>query len=164
LTERGTSEDGNDGLKRAANSESLSHTGQKLPPEMKILEGNTQHPARRSKVRSIKSEGEKKTMETQATTRRELETALIEKCWKDPEFKKAVVSDPKGALERHTGQKVPAQVKIFIHEEDANTLHLTIPVAPSSISELSDTDLDKVAGGTGPPVTLTTMITFHPLG
>jgi hypothetical protein len=88
-------------------------------------------------------------METQASpTRRELETALIEKCWKDPEFKKAVVSDPKGMLERHTGRKLPPQIKIFIHEEDPNTLHLSIPPAPSNLTELSDEDLEKVAGGT----------------
>lgn len=43
-------------------------------------------------------------MQTQEVTRRELETALIEKCWKDPEFKKVVVNDPKGMLERHTGR------------------------------------------------------------
>ena len=62
-------------------------------------------------------------METQATSHRDFQTALIEKCWKDPEFKKEVVKDPKGMLERHTGQKLPANVKIFIHEEDANSLH-----------------------------------------
>jgi hypothetical protein len=87
-------------------------------------------------------------MENQGVTWRDLETALIEKCWKDPEFKKAVVSDPKGMLERHTGQKLPAQLKIFIHEEDSNTLHLTIPPAPTNLAELSDADLEKVAGGT----------------
>ena len=87
-------------------------------------------------------------MEAQAATRRDLETALIEKCWKDPEFKKTVLSDPKGMLERHTGQKLPAQLKIFIHEEDANTLHFSIPPAPSNLTELSDDELEKVAGGT----------------
>lgn len=83
-----------------------------------------------------------------ATARRDVETALIEKCWKDPEFKKAVVSDPKGMLERYGGQKLPPDVRIFIHEEDANTLHLSIPPAPSNLTELSDEDLEKVAGGT----------------
>jgi hypothetical protein len=87
-------------------------------------------------------------MEAQAATRRDLETALIEKCWKDPEFKKAVLSDPKGMLERHIGQKLPAQVKILIHEEDTNTLHFSIPPAPSNLTELSDEDLERVAGGT----------------
>jgi len=51
---------------------------------------------------------------------------------KDPELKKAVVSDPKGVIERHTGRKPPAQVKIFVHEEDANTLHCSIQVAPAT--------------------------------
>jgi len=92
-------------------------------------------------------------MESQAATRRDLETALIEKCWKDPEFKKQVISDPKGMLERHTGQKLPAPIKIFIHEEDANTLHFSIPSAPSNLSELSDDELERVAGGTDVTVT-----------
>src|ERR1700761_6743177 len=87
-------------------------------------------------------------MDSQATTRRDLETALIEKCWKDASFKKQVLSDPKGMLERHTGQKLPTQVQIFIHEEDANTLHFSIPPAPANLTELSDQDLEKVAGGT----------------
>jgi hypothetical protein len=87
-------------------------------------------------------------MEAQPVTRRDLETALIEKCWKDPEFRKAVVSDPKGMIERHTGQKLLPHLKIFIHEEDANTLHLSIPPPPTNVTELSDADLEKVAGGT----------------
>jgi hypothetical protein len=87
-------------------------------------------------------------MEPQAVTRRDLETALIGKCWKDSEFKKAILSDPKGMLEHHIGQKLPTQVKILIHEEDANTLHFSIPPAPSNLTELSDDDLEKVAGGT----------------
>ena len=87
-------------------------------------------------------------METPTTNRRDLETKLIEKCWKDPEFKKRVVSDPKGMLEQHTGQKLPAGLKIVIHEEDANTLHFTIPPSPTNLSELSDAELEKVAGGT----------------
>jgi hypothetical protein len=87
-------------------------------------------------------------MEAQAMTRRDLETALIEKCWKDPDFMKQVISDPKGMLERHIGQKLPAPIRIFIHQEDANTLHFSIPPAPSNVTELSDDDLERVAGGT----------------
>ncbi len=88
------------------------------------------------------------TVSGQKPTRRDLETALIEKCWKDPSFKTAVVSDPKGMLEGYTGHKLPENVKIFIHEEDANTLHFSIPLPPSNLTELSDSELENVAGGT----------------
>ena len=82
------------------------------------------------------------------TTRRDLETRLVEKAWKDQAFRKELLQDPKGMLERHTGQKLPAQVKIYVHEEDAHTLHFSIPPAPSNLTELADDDLAKVAGGT----------------
>jgi hypothetical protein len=87
-------------------------------------------------------------------TRRELESALIQKCWKDAAFRKEVVNDPKAMLEKHLGRKLPDQVNIFIHEEDANTLHLSIPPAPANLTELSDADLEKVAGGTNIVMTL----------
>jgi hypothetical protein len=73
---------------------------------------------------------------------------LIQKCWKDAAFRKEVVSNPKGMLERYVGQKLPEQVQIFIHEEDVNTLHLSIPPSPSNVTELSEEDLERVAGGT----------------
>lgn len=87
-------------------------------------------------------------MEMQTPTRRDLETALIEKCWKDPEFKKQVLSDPKGMLERHLGRKLPPNVKIFLHEEDPKTLHFSVPTPPGNLAELSDEQLEQVAGGT----------------
>jgi len=87
-------------------------------------------------------------VQTQAVTRREMETRLVEKAWKDPVFRKDIVKDPKGMLEMHTGQKLPGQLRIYVHEEDANTLHFSIPSPPSNLNELSDEDLERVAGGT----------------
>jgi hypothetical protein len=81
-------------------------------------------------------------------TKRDLEVALVEKCWKDPEFKKQILSDPKGMLERLVGKKLPGDVKIFVHEENAETLHFSLPPTPTNATELSDEDLEKVAGGT----------------
>jgi hypothetical protein len=73
---------------------------------------------------------------------------LIAKAWKEPAFREELVKDPRGTFEKYTTGKLPEQLKIYIHEEDANTLHLTVPAVPSNVSELSDEDLQKVAGGT----------------
>lgn len=86
-------------------------------------------------------------MQNTTITRRDLESALIQKCWKDPEFKQDIIRDPKGMLERYVGRNLPADLKITIHEEDANTLHLSLPPSPANVAELSDDDLEKVAGG-----------------
>src|ERR1044072_131451 len=82
------------------------------------------------------------------TIRQQLRTQLIEKAWKDPQFKAKVVRDPKGMLEQHLGKTLPQEVKIYVHEEGNNTLHFSIPPSPSKMAELSDDDLAKVAGGT----------------
>jgi hypothetical protein len=80
--------------------------------------------------------------------RQQLRAQLIEKAWNDPEFKAKVVRDPKGMLEQYLGKALPQDVKIYVHEEDNNTLHFSIPPTPSKMAELSDDDLAKVAGGT----------------
>ena len=80
--------------------------------------------------------------------RHQFETLIIERAWKNPEFRQQFISDPKAMIEKYTGQKLPEAFKIVVHEEDANTMHVTIPIAPQQLSELSDDDLERVAGGT----------------
>ena len=87
-------------------------------------------------------------MASATTARLDLEAALIKKCWQEPEFRNQVIADPKGMFEKATGRKLPDTLKIFIHEEDRNTVHLSIPPAPGDMSELSDEELERVAGGT----------------
>jgi Nitrile hydratase, alpha chain len=99
------------------------------------------------------------TLENEQGTRRQVEAALITKCWRDADFRQKVVSDPKGMLEQHIGQKLPPQVKIFIHQEDTNTVHFSIPPAPADLTELSDAELESVAGGTDVFTTLAICLT-----
>jgi hypothetical protein len=84
-----------------------------------------------------------------AITKHQLESNLIEKCWKDPKFRSEVLKNPKGMLEALLGKSLPPDFKVVIHEEDAKTLHLALPPAPANTAELSDEELEKVAGGTG---------------
>jgi hypothetical protein len=81
-------------------------------------------------------------------TRSELATQLTIKAWKDAEFRNAVTIDPKRLLEEQLGRKLPEQVRIFVHEEDAQTIHFSIPLMPSAVADLSDDELERVAAGT----------------
>jgi hypothetical protein len=83
-----------------------------------------------------------------AITKHALETSLIERCWKDSEFRNEVLKDPKGMLEAFLGRSLPPDFNVIVHEEDAKTLHFALPPAPVNASELSDEDLERVAGGT----------------
>jgi hypothetical protein len=42
---------------------------------------------------------------------------------------------------------LPANLKIAAYEESENHLHFVIPAKPKGAEELSDADLEKVAGG-----------------
>ena len=94
-----------------------------------------------------------------ALTKHQLETLLIEKCWKDPEFKKEVLANPKALFEKFLGQKLPADLKIVVHEDDRSTIHLAVPPAPQAAAELADEELEKVAGGTEALVTFAVLTT-----
>jgi hypothetical protein len=70
---------------------------------------------------------------------------LIAKALKDPKFREELKKDPAAAIEKEFGVKVPAGVKVKIVEDSADSVHLVLP--PAKSEEISDKDLDKVAGG-----------------
>jgi nitrile hydratase alpha subunit len=79
--------------------------------------------------------------------RRELQSLLIQKAWKDAEFRSRIVLDPKGAFENYLGRSLPDEVRIFVHEEDSNTIHFSIPVMPTDLEALSEEQLERISGG-----------------
>lgn len=87
----------------------------------------------------------------QAGDRKELEQRVIQKAGEDAEFRSSLLADPKAALEQELGASLPAGVQVQVVEETANTVYLVLPQASSGGEggELSDQDLEAVAGGWG---------------
>ena len=69
---------------------------------------------------------------------------IIGKCWADDAFKQKLLADPAAALKEH-GAEIPAGFTVKAVENTDTVIHLIIPTRPT---DLSDQDLDKVAGGT----------------
>jgi hypothetical protein len=79
---------------------------------------------------------------------KEAEALIIGRAWKDEAFKREFLGNPKATIEKYSSQKLPENVKVFAHESNENEIHFVIPKKPASVSdELSDADLEKVAGG-----------------
>jgi|SRR5579871_1381956 len=83
-------------------------------------------------------------------TRSDIEAKIVALAWRDDEFRRRFIADPKGQFEERIGQKLPSSLAISVHEENENDLHFVIPVKPRpNTGELSDDDLERVTGGTG---------------
>jgi hypothetical protein len=84
--------------------------------------------------------------EDEPLSRRQIEEKIVALAWKDEGFRKAFLADPKAAFEQRLGIALPAGVKMAAHAEDENHLYFVLPARPQS-AELSDEDLEKIAGG-----------------
>jgi Nitrile hydratase, alpha chain len=82
-----------------------------------------------------------------ALNRQEMEALIVQHAWKDDAFRDEFIADPKATIEKYSGQKLPAEYKFVAHAEDDKTIHFVIPPKPANTDELSDEDLEKVAGG-----------------
>jgi len=63
------------------------------------------------------------------------------------DFKKALLQDPKSAVETRLQAKLPKNFKITVVEEKPDELFIVIP--HKSDAELSDAQLEVIAGGKG---------------
>ena len=68
---------------------------------------------------------------------------LIAKCWADEGFKQKLLADTMATLKAE-GAKLPEGLTVKAVENTDQVFHLVIPAKPTN---LSDEDLDKVAGG-----------------
>jgi hypothetical protein len=69
---------------------------------------------------------------------------LVARAWGDAAFKARLLAAPAAVLAEQ-GIAVPPGVEVRVHENTPTLVHLTLPPKPSD--ELSDEQLDGVAGG-----------------
>ncbi len=87
------------------------------------------------------------------TKNQEVLQKVLERAWDDANFKKELVANPMVAIEKLTGEKLelPKGKKLVILDTtDESTVYLKIPTRESVESELTDEQLELVAGGVNP--------------
>ncbi len=86
------------------------------------------------------------------SSRADFEASMIVQALRDPEFKKQLMADPKAAYETQLtavreAAKLPENIKVEVFEESGNILYFRLPQPPAQGGELSEEELEEVAGG-----------------
>ena len=82
-------------------------------------------------------------------TRGEIQDLLMKFSKSNPQYREALVKNPKMVLEGQMGGKLPEGVQVKAVEETPNTIYVVVPYVPKPGAELSDHELEAVAGGKG---------------
>jgi hypothetical protein len=72
---------------------------------------------------------------------------IIAKAWKDPEFKKRLLSKPQKAFEE-VGCTFPKNTNVKVIEDTSSTFTFVLPPPPSKVKELLEEELTMRGGGT----------------
>jgi hypothetical protein len=79
--------------------------------------------------------------------RADMEGRLIQKSLEDQSFRQSLLEDPRPAIEQELGTRLPESVKVKVVEETAQNIYLVLPIRSAEVDELSDEELESVAGG-----------------
>ena len=82
-------------------------------------------------------------------SRAEIKRTLVQRSMEDEDFRQRLLDDPKAAVEQELGTQLPEGVEVRVVQESGQSIYLVLPVRSADLppSELSDQDLDAVAGG-----------------
>jgi hypothetical protein len=78
-------------------------------------------------------------------TRGEVQDLLTKFATENPKYREALMRDPKSIIEKQLNTSL-GNVKVKAVAETADTVYVVVPYVASE-GELSDSDLEKVAGG-----------------
>src|SRR6478609_4972509 len=86
-----------------------------------------------------------KTM-AETLTRNEIEEIVIGNAARHPEYREALLKNPKKVIETQLNNKLPEGLDVKVVQETGDTIYLRLPHVITEGSELSDSDLEQVAG------------------
>jgi hypothetical protein len=100
------------------------------------------------------------TEQAPSLTRHDLEAKIVKRCRENEDFRKEFTADPAGAFAKYL--KVPPGTlpEICVHQEGAGCWDIVLPAKPANAKELSEQDLERVAGGATPTITVISQISF----
>jgi hypothetical protein len=101
------------------------------------------------------------TEQVSTLNRHDIEAKILKHCWKTEEFRREFVTAPKAAFVKCLQLPAESLPKIVVHEEQQGTWHIVLPPKPVNVRELSDADLEKVAGGGDQFPTWTVITSWH---
>lgn len=74
---------------------------------------------------------------------------LFARTMKDKALRQEILSNPKAVIERELGVRLPERLEVRVHVNSPDVLHVVLPadVDAAAVQELSDEELEVVAGG-----------------
>jgi hypothetical protein len=86
--------------------------------------------------------------QTWQLTRHDLEAKIVKHCWEDEGFRTEFIADPAAAFVKYLNLPAASLPRITVYPEEPGSWHIVLPVKPAGAGELSEAELEKVAGGT----------------
>lgn len=80
-------------------------------------------------------------------TRGQMQDLLSQFALQNPQYREALVNDPRSIIEKQFNTEFPEGLDVKVVEDTADTAYVVVPYAPPADAELSDDDLERVAGG-----------------
>ncbi len=80
-------------------------------------------------------------------TRGEMQDLLAKFAAESAEYRDALKKNPKDVVAQQFQIEIPSHVSIKVIEDSADTIHVVLPHSVEAGEELSDADLEAVAGG-----------------